>query len=210
MPRPSRIGTREQILSTALDLFLDRGYEATPLRAIAETLDITKAALYYHFPAKEQLVVELTRPFLNDLADLVAQARSEDPQRRPDRRLALLTAYLDALITHGRVITLLAQNPAAQNHPDVGLRARTLIESYTTEIAGAEARDEDKVRVACAIGVINAVATGPITDPLKAKPAILGAALAALDSGPLAEAAPQSGRRAGRGAAQQRVGRPPL
>ena len=196
MPRPSRIGTREQILATALDLFLAQGYEATSLRAIAEALDITKAALYYHFPAKEQLVVELTRPFLNDLADLVAKARAEDPERRPDRRLELLTAYLDALITHRRVISLLAQNPATQNHPDVGLRARNLVESYTTEIAGPDARDEDKVRVACAMGVINAVASGPIADPVKAKPAILGAALAALDSRPLAESPPQSRRRA--------------
>ncbi|HET6812180.1 MAG TPA: helix-turn-helix domain-containing protein [Acidimicrobiales bacterium] len=198
MPRPSRIGTREQILATALELFLAQGYEATSLRAIAEHLEITKAALYYHFPAKEQLVVELTRPFLNELADLVAKARAEDPQRRPDRRLVLLTAYLDALVTHRRVISLLAQNPATQNHPDVGLRLRNLIESYTTEIAGPDAREEDKVRVACAIGVINAVATGPITDPIRAKPIILGAALAALDSDPLAEHPAEPGRRAGR------------
>ena len=197
MPRPSRIGTRDQILSTALELFLAQGYEATSLRAIAEHLNITKAALYYHFPAKEQLVVELTRPFLNDLADLVAKARAEDPQRRPDRRLALLTAYLDALITHGRVISLLAQNPATQNHPDVGLRARNLVESYSTEMAGPDARDEDKVRVACAMGVINAIATGPITNPAKAKPVILGAALAALDADPLSDA-PAPVRRATR------------
>jgi AcrR family transcriptional regulator len=195
VPRHSRIGTREQILSTALNLFLAQGYEATSLRAIAEALDITKAALYYHFPAKEQLVVELTRPFLNQLADLVAKARAEDPQRRPDRRLALLTAYLDSLITHRRVITLLAQNPATQNHPDVGRRARNLIEAYTTEIAGPDADDEVKVRVACAMGVISAVATGPVTDPSKAKPVILGAALAALDSAPLAQAPTQSRRR---------------
>src|SRR5579885_1273959 len=68
MARISRTGTREQILSTALDLFLADGFEATSLRQIAEHLGITKAALWYHFPAKEQLVVELTRPFLNGIA----------------------------------------------------------------------------------------------------------------------------------------------
>ena len=193
MPRPSRMGTREQILSTALELFLAQGYEATSLREIAEHLDITKAALYYHFPAKEQLVVELTRPFLNDLADLVATARAEEPGARPSR-LALLTAYLEALITHRRVIALLTQNPATQNHPDVGLRARNLVEAYTAEIAGPEADDEDRVRVACAIGVINSVATGPISDPVRARPVILGAALAALDAAPLAATLAPSAR----------------
>ena len=198
VPRASRIETREQILSTALALFLAQGYEATSLREIAECLDITKAALYYHFPAKEQLVVELTRPFLNQLADLIATARAEDPQRRSDGRLALLTAYLDVLISHGRVISLLTQNPATQNHPDVGLRARNLVESFTAEIAGPDAGAEDKVRVACAIGGINAVASGLVADPARAKRVILGAALAALDSGPLAEVPKQPRRQASR------------
>ena len=188
MPRATRIGTREQILSAALALFLAQGYEATSLREIAECLDITKAALYYHFPAKEQLVVELTRPFLNDLADLVGRARAEDPDRRPDRRLALLTAYLELLTAHRPVIRLLAQDPATQNHPDVGFRVRNLVDAYTTELAGPHAQEDDTVRIACAIGVINSVATGPIADPVKAKPVILGAALAALEAKPLDEA----------------------
>src|SRR5690606_31787714 len=40
--------TRQRIQDVALDLFAEQGYEKTSLREIAERLDVTKAALYYH------------------------------------------------------------------------------------------------------------------------------------------------------------------
>ena len=184
MPR-SRIGTREEILSTALELFLAQGYEATSLREIAERLEITKAALYYHFPAKEQLVVELTRRFLNDLADLVATARAVRQEPRQDCQMTLLSAYLDLLVAHHRVVDLLSRNPATQNHPDVGLRGRTLVDAFSSELAGTDATAEDRLRVACAIGTIHAVALTPLAEAGKAKGVILGAALAALSAEPV-------------------------
>ncbi|HZU78276.1 MAG TPA: helix-turn-helix domain-containing protein, partial [Acidimicrobiales bacterium] len=95
MPRGSRIGTREEILSTALELFLVQGYDATSLREIAERLDITKAALYYHFPAKEQLVIELCRDFLDSLSELVVAARAQRAEGKELCRAEMLAAYLD-------------------------------------------------------------------------------------------------------------------
>jgi AcrR family transcriptional regulator len=190
MPRGSRIGTREEILATALDLFLAQGYEATSLREIAERLQITKAALYYHFPAKEQLVVELARQFLNDLADMLAKVRSERSRERRAGQVELLTAYLGLFIEHHKVVDLLSRNPAAQNHPDVGLRVRTLVEALTAELAGPDAMPEDKLRAACAIGAISSVAWQPSRDAEKARAVILGAALAVLDAEPMSERSP--------------------
>ena len=187
MPRGSRVGTRQEILATALELFLSQGYEATSLREIAERLEITKAALYYHFPAKEQLIVELTRQLLNDLADLLAKARAERSRDRDTCRVELLDAYLGLLIEHHQVIDLLARNPATQNHPDVGLRARNLIEALTSELAGPDSTTQDKLRVACSMGAISAVITLPTKDVEAARDVILGAALAALDAGPAAD-----------------------
>ncbi|MCW2946577.1 MAG: putative transcriptional regulator, TetR family, partial [Actinoallomurus sp.] len=44
-----RSDTREKIQAVALELFAEHGYDKTSLREIAERLDVTKAALYYHF-----------------------------------------------------------------------------------------------------------------------------------------------------------------
>jgi AcrR family transcriptional regulator len=59
--RPERRGgeTRERILDVALELFNEQGYERTSLREIAERLGVTKAALYYHFKSKEDILLEL-------------------------------------------------------------------------------------------------------------------------------------------------------
>lgn len=172
-----------------MELFLGQGYDATSLREIAERLDITKAALYYHFPAKEQLVVELTRQFLNDLADLLATARAGRERPRDEVRVELLSSYLGLLVEHHQVIELLTRNPATQNHPDVGLRARNLVEALTSELAGPDATAEDRLRVACAMGAISAVAMLPTSEAANVQGVILGAALAALDAEPVLDRA---------------------
>jgi len=62
MPRPQRsqgAETRERILDVAQELFTRQGYDKTSLRDIAERLEITKAALYYYFERKDDILLEL-------------------------------------------------------------------------------------------------------------------------------------------------------
>lgn len=56
---PREQGTRERILEVALDLFVEQGYDKTSLREIAERMGFTKAALYYHFASKSDLLAAL-------------------------------------------------------------------------------------------------------------------------------------------------------
>ncbi|HEX8272180.1 MAG TPA: TetR family transcriptional regulator [Longimicrobiaceae bacterium] len=48
--------TRALILDTALELFRERGYEDTTMRAIAERAGVAVGNAYYYFRSKEQLV----------------------------------------------------------------------------------------------------------------------------------------------------------
>jgi len=57
--RRPRGAMRQEILDVALELFNEQGYEKTSLREIAERLGVTKAALYYHFERKEDILLEL-------------------------------------------------------------------------------------------------------------------------------------------------------
>jgi AcrR family transcriptional regulator len=50
--------TRAIILSTALRLFRERGYEETTMRAIAEEAGVVLSNAYYYFRSKEELVHE--------------------------------------------------------------------------------------------------------------------------------------------------------
>ncbi len=48
--------TRALILTTALDLFRERGYEETTMRAIAERAGVALGNAYYYFRSKEHLI----------------------------------------------------------------------------------------------------------------------------------------------------------
>jgi len=63
-------GTHERILEVALDLFIRKGYTATSMREIAAPLGISKAALYYHFPSKSHIMLELHLQMHRAMADL--------------------------------------------------------------------------------------------------------------------------------------------
>lgn len=51
--------TRQDILAAAKRLFLSQGFTATPMRQIAREVGITPAAIYNHYPSKDQLFAAL-------------------------------------------------------------------------------------------------------------------------------------------------------
>lgn len=53
--------TRRDILRGARALFLDQGYSGTGMREIAHAAGITPAAIYNHFPSKDDLFTALLR-----------------------------------------------------------------------------------------------------------------------------------------------------
>ena len=59
--------TRARIFEVALELFLNQGYHETSMQQIADRLEITKAALYYHFASKSDIVGSLIEPLADDL-----------------------------------------------------------------------------------------------------------------------------------------------
>jgi AcrR family transcriptional regulator len=72
-----RTDTREQIRALALELFAERGYDATSLREIAERLGITKAAVYYHFRTKEEILTSLVNDFFSEVDELLRWAQHQ-------------------------------------------------------------------------------------------------------------------------------------
>ncbi|MCD4828044.1 MAG: TetR/AcrR family transcriptional regulator [Candidatus Cloacimonetes bacterium] len=55
--------TRTRILETALRLFLVQGYENTSMRQVAESLGISKPAIYHYFKGKEDLALQVVGLF---------------------------------------------------------------------------------------------------------------------------------------------------
>jgi len=74
----------ERICEVALQLFLERGYDNTPLSLIAKHLDLTKSGIYHHFESKEQLLYEINHKYIELLMTpiLLKAAAARDPEAR--------------------------------------------------------------------------------------------------------------------------------
>src|ERR1700688_1448622 len=106
-PTP-RTDTRSRLQKIALELFAEQGYEKTSLREIAERLGVTKAALYYHFKSKEDIVLSFTDDYFEEIDQLLEWAK-EQPQSE-DIRHEILDRYVGIVLAGSEVFHFLEQN----------------------------------------------------------------------------------------------------
>src|SRR5262252_1791483 len=103
--------TRSRLRLLALKLFAEQGYEKTSLREIAEQLGVTKAALYYYFKSKEDIVRSLVEDYVADMDELIAWGKAQP--RTEATRAEILRRYLHVVASGTEVFRMLHQNQAA-------------------------------------------------------------------------------------------------
>src|SRR5467141_1632477 len=113
-----RTDTRSRVQKVALELFAEQGYEKTSLREIAERLGVTKAALYYHFKSKEDIVHSFTDDYFDEIDALLDWAR-EQP-RSDETRRELLDRYVGVVLAGSSVFHFLEQNRASIQTMETG------------------------------------------------------------------------------------------
>jgi AcrR family transcriptional regulator len=100
--------TKAEIRAVALELFTERGYDATSLREIAERLGITKAALYYHYRNKEDIIHSLLDAYLDNVDELRRWAQQQE--RTPATRAEALARWTDFVRSEGVPLTRFLHN----------------------------------------------------------------------------------------------------
>jgi len=149
--------TRARIQQVALELFAEQGYERTSLREIAERLGVTKAALYYHFKSKEDIVRSFTEDYFAQLDALVEWGKEQPSSDKTSAEI--LDRYIAIVLESGEVFRFLERNQATIHGTEDGKhrftqfrpRLRALIEIIT----GPEATPRAQVRAAAAIFAIS-------------------------------------------------------
>ena len=113
---------RRKILDAARELFATQGYEAVTMRQIAEKIEYTPTAIYFHFQDKEQLMNELCSIDFLDLAFEMNRLGAD--VRDPIARLRLIGgAYAQFGLTHPNHYRLLFMTPRPDPTPeDVAIR----------------------------------------------------------------------------------------
>lgn len=177
-PREHRDETRGRILDAALQLIADHGFAATSTREISERLGFTKAALYYHFRTKDDLLAAIVQPAMDELVALVDGAAAPTPAER--RRV--VERYVDLVATHASLIKVLSDDPSVRQSYVLGAAAlpfRRLVEILAgTNRPGVA----ERARVRAALGAVHAslVRADPGDDPEVLRDVAVSAAFAAL------------------------------
>jgi len=121
---PARRGdTRERIRKVALELFGERGYDDTSMREIAARLGVTKAALYYHFKTKEEILGSVVEDMAAQIDELAGWARAQPVS--PGAREEALSRLVALVRGSWRPLARVAQeNRAALRRLEAGERLR--------------------------------------------------------------------------------------
>jgi AcrR family transcriptional regulator len=148
-----RTDTRSRVQGVALELFAEQGYEKTSLREIAERLGVTKAALYYHFKSKEDIVHSFTDDYFAEFDRLVAWAK--DQPRTEATRREVLDRYVGIVLAGHEVFRFLEQNRASvetmHGGKDRFARFRDRLDDFIDVLVGPDAPLRSRVRASTAV-----------------------------------------------------------
>jgi AcrR family transcriptional regulator len=149
--------TRTRIQEVALELFTDHGYEATSLREIAERLGVTKAALYYHFKTKEDIVASLMEDRVAELEALTTWARTQP--RTAAGRMAIVERYANDMhhSNQHKVMRFLERNQTALREHPKSERTRDLLLELIGLLTPPAADLTTRLRTAMGIFALHAV-----------------------------------------------------
>jgi AcrR family transcriptional regulator len=132
--------TRLQILATAQRLFNELGYDATSLQMIADEMGLTKAAVYYHFRAKSDILHAAMQPGIQRLETLLDEAAAMRGRRA--RIEHLVDGFVDFLVKHRHYTAMASTDPAAKRNKLDGekntLAQRALTVLFGENPTGAE------------------------------------------------------------------------
>jgi len=102
---------REEILSSALELFSSNGYSATKISQIAQQTGMSQGLLYHYFSSKEQIYIEIVRDAFSRLnaACLSLESSHLPPGEKISRALEVLLENLETSPDAARYHVLIAQ-----------------------------------------------------------------------------------------------------
>lgn len=132
----------QEIYLLAAQLFVERGFESTSLADIAKALNVTKAALYYYFESKQELLYRIVELGLDNVKDEVL-----DPARDiadAEERLKFIVyhhARLAAEGNHAVIIVSHEMNSLSFNQREAVLRRRREYFDFVRDTLGQMRRD---------------------------------------------------------------------
>lgn len=158
--RVPRTAAQTRVLDAALDLFAQHGVSGTSLQMIADSLGVTKAAVYRQFKAKDDIVIAATERGLGRLDEALEAAESAPNTKRA--KDTLLKAIIDLAVEDRRLASTLQFDPVVVRL----LAAHPPFQQYIARLYGVligEAGQEARLGAAMLAGAIGVAVMHPLT-----------------------------------------------
>ncbi len=169
-----RGNTRQRIQDVALELFAEQGYEKTSLREIAECLDVTKAALYYHFKTKEEILVSIFEDLSRPIEELIEWGRQQPHSL--ETKQEIIRRYSEALTGAAPLFRFMQENQATIRELRIGEMFKTRMLGLRDILMDPDADLVDQVRCVSALFTMHAgmhVLQDVESDPEEKRKAVL-------------------------------------
>ena len=150
---------RVEIYNSALKLFVERGYDHTPMSHVASALGLSKAGLYHYFTSKEHLLFLIHEHYLkNHFIPIIKKAEEISD---PKNRIAFFIREYTKLLSKDAAARVLIHEARRlkpehyQNISQIWKRAFRLIRDATSEmeISGRSKKFNNAFAAFAAIGM---------------------------------------------------------
>ena len=146
--------TRARMIDTALDLIARHGYEGMSLQMIADAIGVTKAAVYYHFKTKSDLL-DATLQLM--LADAPTPPNPRVVRTRRARLTWLAEEFLAGLTKERRMISVISSDPVIRRHPTFVLRVEGTREKMLRTVYGDSPTPSERAAYYLATSAVHAL-----------------------------------------------------
>jgi TetR/AcrR family transcriptional regulator, transcriptional repressor for nem operon len=138
MVDPTPIPTRERLLSTALRLFWEKGYNSTSVADILREAEANSGSLYHYFPTKQDVLVGVLEQYRDGIEPMLLQPVWDGVEDPIEKVFALLQGYRRLLLESDFRLGCPIGNIALEiAEPDPVVRAR-LVENFEGWVAAVK------------------------------------------------------------------------
>jgi len=160
--QPTPSAAQARIISAALEIFARNGVGGTSLQMIADTIGVTKAAIYHQYNTKDKIVLAAAEAELARVEAVVDAAEAEPS--RTQARETLVTGMVDLAVAHRRTMGTILNDPVIVRFFAEHKSFRQVMDRMSRVLMGDQVGHEARVSTA----MLTATISGTVTHPLVA------------------------------------------
>ena len=153
---------KTRIINAALELFARHGVGGTSLQMIADTIGVTKAAVYHQFKTKDEIILAAAEVDMAKLTEVLDVA--EATIGRPQALDVLLTQLVDLAVENRRMVSILQSDPVMvrllEEHPPF----RQQMARLYVLLVGNDPSADERVQAAMLAAAIGGAASPLVVD----------------------------------------------